>query len=99
MRHSRVCPKCQSQKIWVIEAFGVKDGSVTYGGKLALRIVARDPNKKKGWLGVEDSYDAGYTDAWICAHCGFTELWTRDLKGLVHNPEGGVHLLDGEADP
>lgn len=96
MRNSRACPKCQGKRLWCVENFGVKDQSVTHGGGMPLRIVAKRPGPtKKGWLGEAAAfYDAGKTDAWICAGCGYTELWTANFESLVHNPAGGVHLVD-----
>lgn len=98
MQRSRACPKCASKKLWVIQGFGVKDPSVMIGGAMPLRIVARRPGPAEGGffgLGTQGHYDAGRTDAWICAGCGYTELWTASIEGLVHNPEAGVHLLEG----
>ncbi|MBW2526141.1 MAG: hypothetical protein JRI23_18310 [Deltaproteobacteria bacterium] len=92
MKQSRACPKCQSTKLWRIDEFAAEESG---GPPAPLRAVVRrsDPNKP-GFFGKPGTYSAGYVDAFICGKCGYTELWTRDLDELVHNPAAGVHLLD-----
>jgi len=99
MKNTLSCPKCNGRKLWCIEQFSAKDPSVQVGGKLALRaaVSRRTPPMQQAgfWAGDgSDVYDAGYVDAFICAACGYTELWSRELQGLVHNPASGVHFID-----
>lgn len=39
------------------------------------------------------AYDAGSVDAYVCAACGFSELYWSGLEQLQPNKEAGVHLL------
>ncbi len=49
------------------------------------------------WHGDNSVYSAGRIDAYACAACGYTELYTCDLDELRHNPDSGVHLLEPPA--
>ena len=92
MKQSRACPKCESRKIWRIDEFSAEEGG---GPPAPLRAAVRRPDPSQtGFLGQPRTYTAGTVEAFICAQCGYTELWTRDLDELVHNPAAGVHLLD-----
>ena len=87
------CPKCGGRELWVVDALGAKDGSVTFGGKLELKLVlkAPAPPPSGSWFGPADHeryYDVGTFDAWICRRCGFTEMWARDLDGVRPGSEG-----------
>ena len=37
----------------------------------------------------------GTFDMFVCASCGFTELWANEVGELRSNPEEGVHFIDG----
>lgn len=91
MKESQVCPKCRSSKLWRIEQFAAEESG---GPPAPLRAAVRraDP-QVPGFFGKPGTYTAGFVDAYICAGCGYTELWAQDLDELVDNPEAGVHLL------
>jgi len=95
MKNSLACPKCQSRKLWRIEKYAAK--TEHGGGPCHLRpAVLRKGAAKRGFLGVStpELYDSGYTDAYICSSCGYTEFWSHGFEGLVPNPDDGVHLID-----
>lgn len=102
MKNSLACPKCESRKLWRIEKLRVadKDNQRVFHRPILLalgRKLAKAPTLgtlERIWHGPQDSYDAGTIDAWACAECGYTELWSRDLDKLEHNPDDGVHLVD-----
>jgi predicted nucleic-acid-binding Zn-ribbon protein len=91
MKNTRVCPKCQSKRLWVVSplstvheyAPGTHALNLDYGQEVGSNFLTRH------------KVAAGKLDAWICAECGFTELWAADLHKLVHAPERGVRLIQG----
>ena len=100
MKQSRQCPKCAGKKLWWIERFSAKELRVTPGAQPLMLAIYRKTlptHKPKGWLKDDGSrsYDAGSVDAWVCASCGYTEMWSSGMEDLVANPKSGVHLLDG----
>lgn len=102
MKNSHVCPKCQGRRLWHIEGLGAKDESVGHGGVYKVRVAAErltPPTRpaKKSFFGTDDGstfYTTGFIDTYLCAACGYTELWSRDFEKLAHNPEQGVHLIE-----
>lgn len=103
MKNTKTCPKCRGKRLWRIEKIGAKDQSIQQGGVYRLRVAAERwtppvGEPKKSFWGSDDGsklYSAGFIEAWVCAACGFTELWSTELEGLVPNPESGVHLVEG----
>ena len=100
MKHSRRCPKCDGVRLWKIEGLAAKDPSVQLGGSLPVRLAVgrrTAPTKERSFFSGDGSslYDAGSIDAFVCDGCGYTELWSRDLSKLTHNPASGVFLLEG----
>lgn len=62
---------------------------------MTLQRRTRPTKEGSVWSGDGSKhYDAGAIDAYVCAACGFTELWSRDLDNLAHHPEDGVHFID-----
>jgi predicted nucleic-acid-binding Zn-ribbon protein len=99
MKSSLACPKCDSRRLWRIEEFAAKDPSYSGGGKRPLMVavaVRTPPTQEPGWFSDDgpERFDAGQVEAWVCAKCGYTELWSRDFEALRHLPESGVHLID-----
>lgn len=105
MKISLACPKCESRRLWRVEKLKyvdhVQQSATSRPLRLALaRKVANPPEQgalQRIWHGSQDSYDAGVIDAYVCAQCGYTELYARDIEELEHNPEDGVHLIDTTA--
>jgi hypothetical protein len=87
------------RKLWCIERLEAKDPSVAIGGDMPLMLaIARQstpPTTPGGFWGDGSKVrDIGHIDAWICAACGYTELWSNGYQQLVHNPRKGVHFVD-----
>ena len=102
MRNHHSCPKCRGRRIWKIEQLETKDpGSDTSRGDPIMLAVGRTTpatREPSTWKGDgSTTYNAGVVDAWVCAGCGYTELWSRGLESLVHNPDNGVYLIDATA--
>jgi len=104
MKQKLLCPKCQGRRLWCIERLEAKDPSVAQGGGMPLMLaVTRQwtpPTKPGGfWGDGSEVQDVGQIDAWICAACGYTELWSTGHQQLVHNPSKGIHLVDATQAP
>jgi hypothetical protein len=101
MKNSMQCPKCASRRLWIVQQFGAKDPGEPPGRCFPLRVAGRKTVPTRTATTWRDDgstyYDAGFVDAYICAACGYTELWSHGLEDLVHNPVAGVHLVDASA--
>lgn len=90
MKRKHQCPKCDGHKLWVLESFRVpsdaSDGVVL--------PVACHQRQSGGFLGLPRVTPQGRFDLWVCATCGYSELWARDLEGLREDPELGIRLVD-----
>lgn len=42
------------------------------------------PSGESGFFGEKSARVEAHVDAWICASCGFSELYVRDLRSLQH---------------
>jgi predicted nucleic-acid-binding Zn-ribbon protein len=97
MRESMSCPKCRSQRIWRIEKFhGYDNGSPK---PLSVLLAREMPQQQaSGWFDIVRSElrTIGRFDLYLCARCGYSELYAQDFKALVHSPEHGVHLMDAD---
>ena len=90
MKNSRKCPKCQCTRLWVVEP--LRTVYEYSPGTLPLHL---DYDQVEGTNFLNRSKrQVGTLDAWICADCGFTELWAKDLQKLQHAPERGIRLID-----
>lgn len=91
MKDSRQCPKCQSRRLWAIQPLktiheyspGTLPLHLDYDQVAGSSFLTRHKNR------------VGTLDAWICAQCGYTELWASGLKDLEHAPERGIRLIEG----
>ncbi len=78
MKHGK-CPKCGSKEV-------MADVEVRDDGRSSshpLRVVVEEPEPPKHgaiWVGGQSTGDLR---AWICAHCGYTELYTENLEELI----------------
>jgi predicted nucleic-acid-binding Zn-ribbon protein len=91
MKNTQTCPKCASKKLWLISplrtiheyAPGTHPLNLDYDQKVGNNFLTRH------------KAPAGKFDAWVCAECGFSELWATDIDKLVHAPERGIRLIQG----
>jgi len=75
------CPKCGSKE--VMADVEVRDDSRS--GHHPLRVVVVEPEPPKhGAIWVQGQSE-GEIRAWICARCGYTELYTNNLKVLANS--------------
>jgi predicted nucleic-acid-binding Zn-ribbon protein len=70
------CPKCSSQEI--MAEVRVKDRGGRFNPDNPLKAVVDEPEVS---LSMSDGA-SGQVRAWICAQCGYTELYTDNLENL-----------------
>ena len=58
-----------------------------------------DQPQPAGIFGLRQANPQGQFDLWLCAACGFSELWASNIAGLKENPDAGVKLVDTTAEP
>lgn len=58
-----------------------------------------DQPQPAGLFGFRQVNPQGQFDLWLCAACGFSELWASHLGDLQVNPDAGVRLVDTTAEP
>lgn len=95
MKNSKTCSKCAGKKLWVIDPL-----RTTYEyspGTIPLHL---DHNRPvgEGWLGTKTE-DVGRLALYVCAACGYSELWAGDLERLRPNANAGIALIDGSTGP
>lgn len=93
MRSTARCTKCNHPRIWRVERVGVKDPRYSNGLNVPLGAVGRHGLENPGDRFMT-GYDAGHVDAYVCAACGYTELYWQGFQALRHNPQDGVHLIE-----
>lgn len=99
MKKSLSCPKCNGRRIWRIDRVGTDD--VEQDELMPLRLAnvrLRESNDKAFFQWGTDSAKSGYLSAFVCAACGYSELWAHGFEGLKHAPEAGVHFIDATVD-
>jgi predicted nucleic-acid-binding Zn-ribbon protein len=96
MKRSHACPKCAGRKIWVIEPFRLpieeRDGAMLPSrmGEVLPLVAHQNP-------GGVMTRPIGHLAAYICAGCGYSELYADDFETLAPDPAKGVRLLDAPA--
>ena len=77
MKHGK-CPKCGSKQI-MTDVEVLDDGRDT---SHPLRVFVREPEPPKhGRIWIQGT-SKGELTAWICANCGYTELYSNNLTEL-----------------
>ncbi|HEY8078080.1 MAG TPA: hypothetical protein VIF62_28330, partial [Labilithrix sp.] len=90
------CPKCDGKKIWVVEAFRIP--TETAQGQV-LPVVPHQETGSLGFLALARVKPVGAFDVYLCAGCGYSELWASGLDELKANAPSGVRLLDSSTQP
>ena len=79
------CPNCGSRDVMA----GVEVRDDGKNGSHPLRVVVEEPEPvKHGRIWVQNQ-STGDLRAWICAQCGYTELYTNNLGGLYESYKKG----------
>ena len=73
MKRSGQCPKCQSTDIFPDEV--IRRPGVAVDG---LRISVSKKSTREGFFArMFKSHASAELRAWVCGHCGYTELYTK----------------------
>ncbi|MDB4932071.1 MAG: hypothetical protein JWM10_4555 [Myxococcaceae bacterium] len=94
MKRTQRCPKCTGQRLWVIEKFRVPGESAE---GVPLPVVPHQ-ERAGGRFTLGRATPQGSFNLWLCAACGYSELWAEDVAGLRHDPAAGVRLVDSGTD-
>jgi predicted nucleic-acid-binding Zn-ribbon protein len=89
MKESAACPKCRGRRLWVVEPFRIPSENM---GGTELRMVVDQPEPGEGIF--RRSRPQGCFDLYVCAGCGYSELYARDLGTLRESSAQGVSLRD-----
>lgn len=96
MKRTQICPKCAARRIWVIESFRVP--SETAQGAV-LPVMPHQQAEGGSFFSIARLTPVGSFDAYVCAGCGYSELYAKDFAQLREDPARGVRLLDASAEP
>lgn len=73
------CPRCGSKDVMA----GVEVRDEGRNGSHPLRVVVEEPEPAKHGVIWVQPHSVGEVQAWICAGCGYTELYTNNLAELL----------------
>ena len=96
VKRSQICPKCAARRIWVVESFRVP--SETAQGAV-LPVVPHQQVEGGGFFAIARMTPVGSFDAYVCAGCGYSELYAKDFAELREDSARGVRLLDASTTP
>lgn len=91
MKNTHICPKCSKRRIWIIERFRLPSEG---GEGRELAVVPHQEDGKRPLFASMRTSPKGAFDLFICDGCGYSELWARELRGLVVDEKRGVKLVD-----
>lgn len=91
MKNTHICPKCRQRRIWVIERFRIPSEG---GEGRELAVVPHQQEQTRTLFGSMRASPKGAFDMFVCDGCGYSELWARDLRGLVADEANGIKLVD-----
>jgi predicted nucleic-acid-binding Zn-ribbon protein len=101
MKITHACPKCQSQRLWVIEEVRHAIPSTGHGSLPMPVTTGVIPDRRGFWdlsMTGAQYVEAGTFEAWVCYQCGFTEWYAKDvnekLTKLAQEPGAAVRLVD-----
>lgn len=96
MKRSQRCPKCGGKKLWIIEPYRLPNETAAGA---PMPVVAHQKEPRPGFFALAQLNPVGSVDLYLCAACGYAELWASNLEGLRPDPAQGVRLLDGTVTP
>jgi predicted nucleic-acid-binding Zn-ribbon protein len=83
MKNSRKCIKCDCEAIWKIDPLSLPDpdsSNVVLPVPVGVREI---DNPDPGLIGRPFVRTAvGTFDVYVCARCGYSELWAKDIEDL-----------------
>lgn len=90
MKNHLRCPKCAGKRIWVIEKYRVP-GETAEGRELP---VIPHQAGEASFLRLARVKPVGHFDLFLCAGCGYSELYASDFRELEADPARGIRLID-----
>ena len=102
MRDSETCPKCRSRKIFVVAEVGNEHETLTATVPLPVAVGAVLVQGGGVFGGTtKQIVKAGTFEAWVCAKCGFTELYAKKLAAIARLAEKSscVRVIEHEPEP
>jgi predicted nucleic-acid-binding Zn-ribbon protein len=102
MRANHRCPKCNCQKLFVVEKVMQRNEESVNGTHALTPMAVWLPTGERGLLGEKSArLEAGTFEIWICSACGLTEWYAKDANEMLayfaRFHDGGVRVVDGEA--
>ncbi|MDP3214800.1 MAG: hypothetical protein Q8S73_11895, partial [Deltaproteobacteria bacterium] len=82
VKRTQRCPKCNGQRLWVIDTFRVPGESAA---GVVLPVVTHQ-EQSTGRFSLGRSIPQGSFNLWLCDACGYSELWAEKISGLRHDP-------------
>ena len=81
------CPKCENQKLYIVEPVSIPQAEAGGHGAATQPITIGaayiKDSDQKGWFGGARSAMVGAScEAYVCASCGYTEWYTTGLDSL-----------------
>jgi predicted nucleic-acid-binding Zn-ribbon protein len=99
MKNSCVCPKCKNQKFYSIDRATLPAHDSVNGTGALTVAAAYLPTGQRGWLGDDHRRYEAELEAWVCATCGYAELYVKELETLAYIAEhaAGVRFIDASS--
>ena len=100
MKKELICPKCQGRTFYAVETATIPAHDSVNGAEPLTVAAAYMKTGKSGLLGDEYARYHADVEAWVCASCGYTELYTTKLQNLrymVKQSGGNVRFVDATA--
>jgi predicted nucleic-acid-binding Zn-ribbon protein len=93
MKENHECPKCKGRRMWIIDQLTLclNTGATYLDTAVPVALIKRS----KWTLGKT----MGTFQLYVCAACGYTEMFAVGIDALQPNPDLGIHLFDGEPKP
>lgn len=97
MKDTLVCPKCGCDRIWAIDEVKQPDAQTRAIGAMAVTALSFPlKGRLNEWLAEHGEIVAGRFEVWVCAQCGFTEWYAKEmneaLEEMARRPDSGVRL-------
>ncbi len=84
MKQSGLCPKCTGDDLYVVERVTQPNHDSINGTHTTTLFAIWAETGESGFFGAKASrYVAGSLEAWVCAQCGFTELYAHDANSVL----------------
>jgi predicted nucleic-acid-binding Zn-ribbon protein len=96
VKRSQICPKCSARRIWVVESFRIP--TETAQG-VVLPVVHHQQAESSSFFAIGRVTPVGSFDAYVCAGCGYSELYATGFEDLREDHAKGVRLLDASTAP